>query len=76
MSHHIHPDHIFTSVNVIDINQASAKHVPVLLAQAVLDADIDELTSLDIHTAPNDLAVMAEYRMMSDHDISLSAYTL
>lgn len=68
MTYHIEPAHQFTTVNLIDINQASAKHIPVLLAQVVLDAGIEALESLDVHTCPQDLAVLAEYQLYSDHD--------
>ena len=68
MDRHIVPTHHFTTVNLIDINQASAKHIPMLLGQLILDADIEALNSLDVHLDPQDLAVLAEYQMYTDHD--------
>lgn len=68
MNRHIVPTHIFTTVTLDDINAASEKHIPMLLGQAILDADLDCLTSLDLHIEPRALAVLAEYHMMEDHD--------
>tara|TARA_R110000796_G_scaffold252500_1_gene387171 strand:+ start:18044 stop:18370 length:327 start_codon:yes stop_codon:yes gene_type:complete len=68
MNHHIVPTHVFTTVTLNDINAASNKHIPMLLGQAILDAEIDYLDSLDLHIEPRALAVLAEYHMMEDHD--------
>ena len=40
----------------------------MLLGQAILDAELDYLDSLDLHTSPRALAVLSEYRMCADHD--------
>ncbi len=66
MSHHIHPTHHFTSVNVIDIEQAPLNRLDNLLRQIILDADYDHLTKLDSHTSAQDVATIAEYWSLFD----------
>jgi len=54
------PNKHFTDVNVSDINNAMASYVHTLISQLILDADLDELSSMDFHKDLLGLAVVAE----------------
>ena len=58
------PNNHFTDVNVSTIKQAKTAHLDVLLAQVVLDADIDVLCSIDAHVDAKGLAVLSEWHAL------------
>ncbi len=59
------PNKHFTEVNVKDIKAAMASHVHNLISQLILDADLDELSSMDFHKDLIGLAVVAEYKWLN-----------
>lgn len=59
------PNKHFTDVNVSDIKNAMASHVQTLISQVILDADLDELSSMDFHKDLRGLAVVAEVKWLN-----------
>lgn len=55
----------FTTVHVDDFNNANLEMIDVLIGQVLLDADLDEVSSMDLHKDLLGLGVIAEYNYLN-----------
>ena len=58
------PNEHFTDITVEVLTNAKKDHLPTLIGQLLLDADIDVLYSLDAHLDFKGLAVLSEWHSL------------